>query len=93
MLFSGTRPSKWQPLWAVTCGKESAWGRAQEANAAAKASRHRIFFISYGLRRGPKMALPMRTWVDPQATAMGQSSDIPMDSSLKSVSSGKRSLR
>ena len=36
--------------------------------------------------RGPKMEVPMRTMVAPWRMARGQSWDIPMESSVKSVS-------
>ena len=36
--------------------------------------------------RGPKMEVPMRTMVAPWLMARGQSWDIPMESSVKSVS-------
>lgn len=38
--------------------------------------------------RGPKMEVPMRTMVAPWRMARGQSWDIPMESSVKSVSWG-----
>lgn len=38
--------------------------------------------------RGPKMEVPMRTMVAPWRMAKGQSWDIPMESSVKSVSWG-----
>ena len=40
---------------------------------------------------GPKIAVPMRTIVAPYSRAMRQSPDMPMDSSRKLSSSGKRS--
>ena len=38
--------------------------------------------------RGPKMEVPMRTMVAPWRMARGQSWDIPMERSVKSVSWG-----
>ena len=80
----------------IDCG-ESVSGRTAGGHKSRQGGECKQYLFHNQLiinqTRGPKIALPMRTWVDPQSTAMRQSSDMPMESSLKSSCSGNRSRK
>ena len=72
--------------------EEKAMEEKEEKAMEEKEEREKRRKRRKGLRdqycRGPKMEVPMRTMVAPWRMARGQSWDIPMESSVKSVSWG-----